>query len=52
MAVYSMLLFGAFTALAVINSDDLTCDGKCIAVYLAMILGVLLSIASKLEKKS
>lgn len=45
------LIFGVITAVAVNFVDGLSVDGGISTVYLAMILGALLSIGRTLEKK-
>lgn len=52
MATLNMFMFGAIALLAVSFSDGLTLDGRCVIVYLAMILGVLMAIAHTLAKGS
>ena len=49
-AFFNVLVYGAVACVGVSCVAGLTPDGKCVMIYLSMILGALMSIAKTLEK--
>ena len=51
MSVFNVLVYGTMTSICVCLIEGLTLDTKWILVYLSMVLGALMAIATTLEKR-